>query len=179
MAIKEAYFGGGCFWCTEAVFKNLKGVISVEPGYCGGSVANPSYEQVSSGDTGHAETIKIVFDAEILPYERLLDVFFHTHDPTSLNRQGNDIGTQYRSVVFYVDEAQKKTTEEYINKLGAQGEFPKSIVTEVVPYETFYPAEDYHRDYFAHHPDEPYCQLVINPKLQHFWQRYKQWAKES
>ncbi|MDQ7814662.1 MAG: peptide-methionine (S)-S-oxide reductase MsrA [Patescibacteria group bacterium] len=179
MIKQEAYFGGGCFWCTEAIFKNLEGVILIEPGYCGGSVANPTYEQVSRGDTGHAETIRIVFDSDVLSFDRLLDVFFHTHDPTSLNRQGNDSGTQYRSVIFYVDDEQKSAAKGYIRKLGENGEFSKPIVTDVTAFDVFYPAEDYHRDYFANHSKEPYCQLVINPKIEHFWQRYEDWAKKS
>ncbi len=161
-----AVFGGGCFWCTEAVFKMLKGVKSVEPGYSGGTVKNPTYEQVSSGNTGHAEATKVEFDPNEIKYTDLLTVFFASHDPTSLNRQGNDIGTQYRSVVFYTNENQKKEVEEFIKKLNESNKMGRSIVTEVVPLDIFYPAENYHKDYYANHPDAGYCQLVINPKLE-------------
>jgi peptide-methionine (S)-S-oxide reductase len=165
-ATRTAVFGGGCFWCTEAVFKMLKGVVSVMPGYAGGTVPNPSYEQVCAGDTGHAEVIKIEFDPALIPYEDLLTVFFATHDPTTLNRQGNDIGTQYRSSVFYADEGQKRAAETFIAELERESPGGGTVVTEVVPLEAFYPAEEYHRDYYAKNPDAGYCRAIINPKLQ-------------
>lgn len=177
MPTKSAVFGGGCFWCTEAIFKNLKGVTAVSPGYAGGFVANPSYEQVSTGETGHAEVIKIDYDPDVVSYERLLDVFFHTHDPTQLNMQGHDVGTQYRSLVLFADEAQKSAAEKYIDELTTEKEFDKPIVTEVKKFEVFYPAEDYHKNYFENHQENAYCESVITPKLVAFWKRYKDWAK--
>ncbi|MFA5185829.1 MAG: peptide-methionine (S)-S-oxide reductase MsrA [Patescibacteria group bacterium] len=177
MATKSAVFGGGCFWCTEAVFKNLKGVMAVSPGYAGGYVANPTYEQVSTGETGHAEVIKIDYDPAVVSFEKLLDVFFHTHDPTQLNMQGHDVGTQYRSLVLCADEEQKRDAEKYIADLTTEREFGKPIVTDVEKLEVFYPAEDYHKDYFENHKENPYCELVISPKLAEFWKRYKDWAK--
>ncbi len=154
-----AVFGGGCFWCTEAVFKMLKGVTTVLPGYSGGSIENPTYEQVSGGKTGHAEVIYIEYDPSVVKYETLLTVFFGSHDPTTLNRQGNDVGTQYRSVVFYTTPEQKETSEKIVK--GIEG-----AVTEIVPFDKFYKAESYHEDYYARNKDAPYCQVVINPKLE-------------
>lgn len=164
--MSTAYLAAGCFWCTEAVFKMLPGVQSVTPGYAGGDVPNPTYDQVSTGTTGHAETAKIEFDPAALTFARLLDVFFQTHDPTTPNRQGPDVGTQYRSAIFYVDEDQKAAAEEAIKKLEAEHKFPKPIVTEVVPLKEFWPAESYHKDYYEHHKDEGYCRLVIKPKVE-------------
>ena len=169
--------GAGCFWCTEAVFKNLIGVTAVNPGYAGGDVPNPTYEQVSTGQTGHAEVIKIEYDPNVLSYEKLLDVFFHTHDPTQLNRQGHDVGTQYRSLVLYAGEEQKRAAEEYVAKLTQDREFAKPIVTEIKKLGAYYPAEDYHKNYYEHHRGDNYCELVISPKLAEFWKRYKDWAK--
>ena len=170
--LETAVLGNGCFWCTEAIFKNLRGVVSVMPGYSGGTKENPSYEEVSTGTTGHAETAKIEFDPTIIPYSDLLEIFFNTHDPTTLNRQGNDIGTQYRSIILYNSDEQKKTAEEVLAKLQTSGQFKDPIVTEIKPLETFYPAEDYHKDYYDHHKDEPYCRLIISPKLQHLREKY-------
>lgn len=161
-----AVFGGGCFWCTEAVFKMLKGVISVEPGYAGGKIPNPTYEQVSGGHTGHAEVIRIEYDPEKVAYKDLLTVFFASHDSSSLNRQGNDVGTQYRSVVFYTTQDQKQKTKDFINELESSSKQGQSIVTEVTLLKEFYPAESYHKDYYANHKNVSYCQLIINPKLQ-------------
>ena len=158
-------FGGGCFWCTEAVFKMLKGVSSVLPGYSGGAVANPTYEQVCSGETGHAECAKIEYDSSIVRFRDLLTVFFGSHDPTTLNRQGADIGTQYRSVIFYTTPVQKSETEKFIAEINASSKNGKPIVTEVLPLTKFYEAENYHHDYFTNHPENPYCEIVINPKL--------------
>jgi len=160
-----AVLGGGCFWCTEAVFKNLKGVLSVAPGYAGGVKANPSYEEVSSGTTGHAEVIRIEYDPSLIPYETLLTVFFATHDPTTQSRQGHDTGTQYRSVIFYSNEEQKNAAEQFIANLNASSKDGAPLVTQVVPFEAFYPAEDYHRNYYARNSGNAYCQIVINPKL--------------
>ena len=154
-----AVFGGGCFWCTEAVFKMLKGVTTVLPGYSGGSIENPTYEQVSSGNTGHAEVIYIEFDPTLVKYETLLTVFFGSHDPTTLNRQGNDVGTQYRSAVFYTTPEQKEIAEKIVK--GIDG-----AVTEIVHFNKFYKAESYHEDYYARNKDAPYCQVIINPKLE-------------
>jgi peptide-methionine (S)-S-oxide reductase len=160
-----AVFGGGCFWCTEAVFKMLDGVASVLPGYAGGTTSDPTYEEVSTGATGHAEVIRIEYDPAKVKYEDLLTVFFATHDPTTLNRQGNDVGTQYRSIVLYATEAQKEAAEHYVMDLEASSPGGKPIVTEIKPLERFYEAEDYHKDYFAKNPDKPYCSFVITPKV--------------
>jgi len=159
-------FGGGCFWCTEAVFKMLKGVAKVEPGYAGGAVPNPTYEQVCTGRTGHAEVIRIEYDPAFVSYDDLLTVFFATHDPTTLNRQGNDVGTQYRSAVFFTDEAQAAEAKAFIAGLEAAAPGGDPVVTEVVPLDAFWPAEDYHRDYYARNQEQPYCRAIINPKLE-------------
>lgn len=164
----KATFGGGCFWCTEVIFQQLDGVSEVLPGYMGGHRENPTYEQVCSGATGHAEVIHITYDEALIPYESLLAVFFKTHDPTTLNRQGNDVGTQYRSVVFYHTEEQKRAAEEFIRKLDEEKVFADPIVTAVSPAKTFYVAEDYHHNYFNTHPENPYCAAVIAPKLTKF-----------
>ena len=165
-------FGGGCFWCTETIFQQLKGVNRVVSGYTGGTTKNPTYTQVSSGTTNHAEVIQIEFDPTVIPYEVLLDIFFHTHNPTSLNRQGADTGTQYRSVILYSNNKQKETAEKFIEKLAKSGEFTNRIVTELKPLETFYPAEDYHQNFYTKNYDQPYCQLVISPKLTHLREQY-------
>lgn len=174
-----AVFGGGCFWCTEAVFKMLKGVHSVDPGYAGGTIPNPTYEQVSTGTTGHAEAVRIEYDATLVDYETLLTIFFASHDPTTLNKQGADIGTQYRSVIFYSNNEQKEAAEKFINDLNKSSEFGDPIVTEVQPLDTFYPAENYHKDYFAHHPNQPYCLVVINPKLEKVKHKFADLLKEQ
>ncbi len=166
-----AVFGGGCFWCTEAVFERIKGVLSVAPGYAGGQSENPSYEEVSSGKSGHAEVVQIVFDSNIVSYEDLLTVFFAVHDATSLNRQGNDAGIQYRSIILYASDQQKTAAEKFINKLEASGKKP--IVTELKPLDKFYPAEDYHRHYYQKNPNKAYCQAVINPKLEKVEDKFK------
>lgn len=165
-SIEIATFAGGCFWCTEAIFTRLKGVKSALPGYAGGTIENPTYEQVSSGNTGHAEAIQIEFDPSQISYEKLLDIFWHTHNPTTLNRQGNDVGTQYRSVIFYHDDVQKKAAQQSKAELKASGEFSDSIVTEIVPFTQFYVAEDYHHQYYEHHRNALYCDLVISPKIE-------------
>ncbi len=160
-----ATFAGGCFWCTEAVFLQLKGVQSVVSGYTGGTVKNPTYRQICNGDTGHAEAIQITFNPAEIGYEDLLDVFWQTHDPTTLNRQGNDEGTQYRSAIFYHSDEQKRIAERSKKKLDESGKLASRIVTEIVPATVFYPAEDYHQNYFENNPRNGYCQLVIPPKL--------------
>ena len=173
-----AIFGGGCFWCTEAIFARLNGVISVKPGYAGGSLPDPSYHEVCEGTTGHAEVIQIEFDPAIISYNALLDVFFHTHDPTTLNKQGADVGTQYRSVIFYTTDEQKQHAEEMITQLNAENEFGSPIVTHVEPLDTFYEAENYHHDYFAKNEYAPYCQVVISPKVQKLYEKYGKLTKE-
>jgi methionine-S-sulfoxide reductase len=167
-----ATLAGGCFWCLEAVFDELKGVESVESGYSGGKLQDPSYAQVCDGDTGHAEVVQVTFDPQVLSYNDLLTVFFSIHDPTTLNRQGADAGTQYRSAIFYHDEAQKETAEQVIRKIEDAGIWDHPIVTEVTPFEKFYLAEDYHQEYFAHNSFQPYCRAVIAPKVSKFRKQY-------
>lgn len=174
-----ATFANGCFWCTEAIFKRLKGVISVMPGYSGGKTENPSYEQVSMGTTGHAEAIQLEFDPEIIPYEKLLEIFWHTHNPTTPNRQGNDVGTQYRSVVFYADATQKELAEKVKAEIEKEGVYSDPIVTEIVPLEKFYPAESYHKDYYDRNQSAPYCNFVIDPKVRKLLAEYKSEVKEE
>jgi peptide-methionine (S)-S-oxide reductase len=172
-----AAFGGGCFWCTEAVFERLKGVVSVTPGYTGGTVPNPRYEQVCTGRTGHAESIRVEFDPEKVSYNDLLSVFFATHDPTTLNRQGADVGTEYRSAIFYSTEEQRQAAEAYIKELDAQ--LPRKVVTEVVPLGRFYEAEDYHQQYYNNNAFAPYCQFVIEPKLQKLFKNFGEIVKQA
>jgi len=173
-----AVVAGGCFWCTEAIFTELKGVEKVEPGYSGGFEANPSYQDVCTGTTGHAESIRIVFDPKLISYHDLLAVFFTTHDPTTLNRQGNDEGTQYRSSIFYHSQEQKETAEKVIQEITAKKLYPNKVVTEVVPFSNFYVAEDYHKNYFARHPDQGYCQVIIAPKVAKFRDHYRELLKK-
>jgi peptide-methionine (S)-S-oxide reductase len=168
-----ATFGAGCFWCVEAVFKELKGVISVSPGYAGGSVKNPSYREVCTGRTGHAEVCQIVFDPALIKFDDLLEVYWQTHDPTTLNKQGADVGTQYRSVIFYHNQKQKETAEFYKKKLNDSGAFNSPVVTEIVPFAAYYPAEDYHKDYYSKNQDQPYCTFVILPKLEKLHKAFK------
>ncbi len=177
--LKVATFGGGCFWCTEAVFLKLKGVEKVVSGYTGGSVRNPTYAQVSEGFTGHAEVIRIEYNPDEIKFEQLLDVFFHTHDPTTKNRQGADVGTQYRSAVFFHDEEQKEAAKKVIAELDKSGDFDDPIVTTLEEMKVFYPAEDYHQDYFAQNPGNPYCKAVVGPKVSKFMKRYKNMAKKD
>jgi peptide-methionine (S)-S-oxide reductase len=168
--IKTAVFGGGCFWCVEAVFKMLKGVISVSPGYAGGtppaSGRNPTYDEVSSGTTGHAEVAKIEYNPSEISFNDLLTVFFVSHDPTTLTRQGNDVGTQYRSIILYSDDEQKTEAEKFIKNLNDSSKEGAPVITEIKPLEKFYEAEDYHKNYYENHKEAPYCQIVINPKLE-------------
>jgi peptide-methionine (S)-S-oxide reductase len=167
-----ATLASGCFWCAEAVFKIVKGVEKVEPGYTGGSKSDPTYEEVSSGRTGHAEAVQLTFDPSVISFREVLEIFFGTHDPTTMNRQGPDVGAQYRSVIFYHNEMQKATAEAVIAELNKEGIWDKPIVTQVVPFNVFYKAEDYHKDYYAKHPESAYCQQVITPKIAKLQQRY-------
>jgi peptide-methionine (S)-S-oxide reductase len=178
MKTDTATFGTGCFWCTEAIFQQLKGVLQVIPGYSGGHVKNPTYNQVCTGLTGHAECLQIIYDPDTISYEELLEVFWKTHDPTTLNRQGNDIGTQYRSVIFYHNEQQRLLAEKYKKELDASGAFDRPIVTEISPMTAFYPAEDYHRNYFNLNPQQAYCQTVIAPKVEKFKQVFSDKIKK-
>jgi peptide-methionine (S)-S-oxide reductase len=166
----SATFGAGCFWCVEAQFQALKGVISITSGYSGGTIINPSYQEVCSGNSGHAEVCQIIYDPKIITFDKLLEAFFKSHDPTELNRQGNDIGTQYRSVIFYHNEEQKKQALYYKNQLTTSNIWEKPIVTEISPFTIFYKAENYHQNYYKQHPQEPYCRYVIQPKLDKFRQ---------
>jgi peptide-methionine (S)-S-oxide reductase len=174
-----AVFGGGCFWCTEAVFGQLKGVVSVMPGYAGGTIANPTYEQVCTGKTGHAEVTRVEYDPAQISYHDLLVVFFATHDPTSLNRQGADVGTEYRSVIFYTTDDQKRDAEAMIEQLNNSDPAGKRIVTEVVPLKAFYEAEDYHQEYYRNNSLAPYCQIFIDPKLRKLHKQFSALLKSS
>ncbi|MDR3547656.1 MAG: peptide-methionine (S)-S-oxide reductase MsrA [Candidatus Pacebacteria bacterium] len=177
--IKEiAVFGGGCFWCTEAVFKMLDGVESVTSGYAGGHTENPTYEEVCTGTTGHAESIRIEYDPAKVSYNTLLTIFFATHDATQLNRQGNDVGTQYRSIILYTTDEQKMEAKSFISELEASSSEGDPIVTEVVPLITFYEAESYHQDYFEKNPQQSYCQIIIAPKLQKVQEKYAELLKK-
>lgn len=167
-----ATLASGCFWCSEAVFSIVKGVERVEPGYTGGSVPNPSYEQVSSGTTGHAEAVQVFFDPSVISFREILEIFFATHDPTTLNRQGPDVGTQYRSVIFYQNEEQKAIAEQVIDELNKEEIWDPPIVTRVEPFKAFYNAETYHKDYYKKHPNQSYCQAVITPKLVKLQERF-------
>jgi peptide-methionine (S)-S-oxide reductase len=177
--LHTATLAGGCFWCLEAVFDQVKGVQSVESGYAGGHVENPSYKAVCTGMTGHAEVVRITFDPGIVSYRNLLNVFFGIHDPTTLNRQGADVGTQYRSAIFYHDEEQKKIAEEVIKELEAQKIFDRPIVTTLEKMDKFYMAEDYHQEYFANNPYQPYCMAVVAPKVSKFRKHYMDMLKKE
>jgi methionine-S-sulfoxide reductase len=166
--LEQVTLGSGCFWCTEAVFQQLKGVKSAVSGYSGGHVVNPTYEQVCNGNTGHAEVIQVTYDPSQLSFTDVLRVFWQTHDPTTPNRQGHDVGTQYRSAIFYHNDAQRKLAEEYKKQLDASGNFAAPIVTEIVPFEKFYPAEKYHQEYYEQNPEQQYCEYVIRPKVEKF-----------
>lgn len=170
--MEYATLGGGCFWCLDAVFVELKGIKSINSGYAGGSVDNPSYQQVCSGRTGHAEVVQIEYDENLISYEDILDIFFFIHDPTTLNRQGNDVGTQYRSIILYHNENQKMIAEKKISELTNEKVYRNKIVTEIVPLESFYKAENYHQNYFAMNPKQPYCSYVIEPKVSKFRKHY-------
>ena len=170
---QTATFGGGCFWCVEAVYLELNGVISVTSGYAGGKRENPTYEQICSGATGHAEVVQIVFDASKISFDELLEVFWKLHDPTTLNRQGADVGTQYRSVIFYHNDEQKMLAEKYKKELDTSGAYNQPIITEISPYTKFYNAEKYHQNYFINNPNQPYCSFVVQPKVDKFRKDFK------
>ena len=174
-----ATLGGGCFWCTEAVFLEMKGVIKVVPGYSGGHIKNPAYREVTTGRTGHAEVVQITFDPAVTSFSEILEVFFMTHDPTTLNRQGNDIGTQYRSAIFYHNEEQKNSAENIIALFEKEKVYDDPIVTEVTPFKNFYLAEDYHHNYFARNKNQPYCQFVVAPKVEKFKKIFGEKQKEK
>lgn len=165
-------FGGGCFWCLEAVFNEMQGVERAVSGYCGGATENPSYKEICGGKSGHAEVVQLTFDPDVVSYRELLDVFFTIHDPTTLNRQGNDVGTQYRSVIFFHLSEQQAEAEKMIAELTATRAWPDSIVTEVLPLPVFYPAEDYHQEYFRQHGEQPYCRMVVAPKVAKFKEKF-------
>ncbi|MEO6724716.1 MAG: peptide-methionine (S)-S-oxide reductase MsrA [Blastocatellia bacterium] len=167
-----ATLGGGCFWCVETVFNELRGVESAISGYAGGQTANPTYKEICYGDTGHAEVVQVTFDPQVVSYREILEVFFTVHDPTTLNRQGADVGTQYRSAIFYHSPEQRAVAEQVIAELGAAGVWPDSIVTEITPTTKFYPAENYHQEYFANNPNQPYCQMVVEPKVAKFRKKF-------
>jgi peptide-methionine (S)-S-oxide reductase len=172
MATETATLAGGCFWCLEAVYQQLKGVEKVVSGYAGGHVANPSYQAVCTGTTGHAEVVQVTYNPDVVSYRDLLDVFFTIHDPTTLNRQGNDVGTQYRSAIYYHTPEQKEIAEQTIKDVTAEGVWDNPIVTEVEPLDVFYPAEDYHQNYYVNNPYQGYCRVVIAPKVAKFRQKY-------
>jgi peptide-methionine (S)-S-oxide reductase len=173
-----ATLGAGCFWCVEAVFQGLRGVDSAISGYSGGQIKNPSYKEVCAGTTGHAEVVQIIFDPSVLSYADLLEVFFSVHDPTTLNRQGGDVGTQYRSVIFYHSEAQRATGEKAIQAANESGQWKEVLVTELSPFSNFYKAEDYHQDYFALNGEQPYCQMVVRPKVEKFRKQFRDKLRE-
>jgi peptide-methionine (S)-S-oxide reductase len=175
--LQTAVLGGGCFWCLEAVFDRLKGVSSVESGYMGGHVENPSYRQVCNGDTGHVEVVRVTFDPRQASFSDVLDVFFTVHDPTTLNRQGNDVGTQYRSVIFYTSEEQYREAKKKIDELNAERLWPGPIVTSLEPAGKFFVAEDYHQEYFTNNGNQPYCQFVVAPKVKKFQQKFAEKLK--
>lgn len=177
--LETVTLGGGCFWCTEAIFKRLRGVTRVTSGYAGGEQENPSYEQVSTDTTGHAEAVQIEFDPSVILFEKLLEIFFHLHDPTTLNQQGNDVGTQYRSVIFYHDEKQKEIAQKVKDEISKSGMYQHPIVTEILPLETFYTAEEYHQNYYDSNKNQGYCNYVITPKIQKLLQEYAKEVKEE
>lgn len=175
--LEQTTLGAGCFWCIEAVFQELKGVKKVESGYTGGSIKNPSYKEVCTGRTGHAEVAQVTYNPEVISFKELLEVFWQTHDPTTLNRQGNDVGTQYRSAVFYHNDEQKRIAEHYKQELDQSGAFNNPIVTEIAPLGDYYVAEDYHQNYYKYNSDQPYCSFVISPKMEKFRKAFKEKLK--
>ena len=177
--LQTATLAGGCFWCTEAIFQRFKGVKSVMPGYTGGDLKDPTYEQVSNGNTGHAESLQISFDPSVIPYQKLLEIFWHLHDPTTYHRQGADVGPQYRSAIFYHTDEQKDQALQSKNELERSGYYKHPIVTEIVPFTSFYPAEPYHRNFYNRNQESPYCQFVIDPKLQKLMKEFKDEVKSS
>jgi len=176
--LETATFGSGCFWCTEAIFERVNGVVAVVSGYSGGTVEDPSYKEVCDGTTGHAECTQITFDSAIVSYDELLEIFWKTHNPTTLNKQGNDVGTQYRSVIFYHNDAQKQKAEFYKNKLTEEKIWEKPIITEITKFDKFYPAEDYHQEYYDNNPNQGYCSFVITPKVEKFEKIFKDKLKK-
>jgi peptide-methionine (S)-S-oxide reductase len=176
-SMEKATFGGGCFWCVEAIFERVNGVHRVESGYSGGHIKNPTYKQVTTGETGHAEVVQIEFDPSVVTFTRLLEVFFKTHDPTTLNRQGADVGTQYRSVVLYHSQEQRLETERVIRELNQAGIWSSPLVTAIEPFETFYSAEAYHQEYFENNPNQGYCRVVIQPKVEKFEKLFRDLVK--
>ncbi|OWY25123.1 peptide-methionine (S)-S-oxide reductase [Sphingobacteriales bacterium UPWRP_1] len=178
-SLEVATLGGGCFWCLEAVYQSLEGVVKVESGYSGGNVKNPSYKEVCTGRTGHAEVVQVTFNPAVITYQDIIDIFWHIHDPTTLNRQGNDVGTQYRSAVFYHNAAQQAIAQQSKDEAQISGTWLSPIVTEIVPFTVFYKAEDYHQNYFNDNPNQPYCVYVVNPKVQKFRKQYKDRLKEE
>jgi peptide-methionine (S)-S-oxide reductase len=177
--MEKIILAGGCFWCLEAIFRRVRGVLSVHSGYTGGTTTNPTYEEVSRGDTGHTEAVEITFDPSVIAYENVLDIFFGMHDPTTLNRQGNDIGSQYRSAIFYTTEDQRELAEKKISSLTQEKIFDAPIVTEIRPLKVFYPAETYHERYYERNTEQNYCQAVINPKLAKLREKYKKWYRNQ
>ncbi|GCE21663.1 peptide-methionine (S)-S-oxide reductase MsrA [Dictyobacter kobayashii] len=177
--LETATLANGCFWCTEAVFKRLRGIESVQSGYAASKVANPSYEAVCTGRTGAAEAVQITYDPAIISFDKILDIFWHMHDPTTLNRQGNDIGTQYRSGIYYQTEEQKRQAEASKQALDASGTYKNPVVTEILPFTNFYPAEDYHDDYYDRNPNQGYCRLIIDPKVRKLLKDYRNDLKET
>jgi len=178
-SFEEIILANGCFWCTEAVFKRVRGIISVVPGYSGGFVTSPSYEQVCTGETGHAEALQIKFDPKIISLEKLLEIFWYTHDPTTLNRQGNDIGTQYRSAIFYQTSNQRNTASAVRENIDKKKVYSNPIVTEITPFRNFYPAEKYHKDYYDNNKNVPYCSYVIDPKVQKLLTKFQDKVKDE
>ena len=176
--VEIATLGAGCFWCVEAVFQDVKGGHKVESGYTGGQTENPTYKQICTGTTGHAEVTQITFDPSVISFEDILMIFWHTHDPTTLNRQGNDAGTQYRSSIFYHNEQQKEIAEKSLAETEASDLWPNPIVTEIAALDVYYPAEDYHQNYFNENPNQPYCMMVVNPKVQKFRKSFGEWLKK-
>jgi peptide-methionine (S)-S-oxide reductase len=176
--IEVATLGGGCFWCVEAIFERVDGVLTVESGYSGGTIADPTYKKVKTGSTGHAEVVQISFDPTVVDFARLLEIFFKTHDPTTLNRQGADVGSQYRSVIFYHSENQRRVTDIIIQELDSAGIWPNPIVTSVEPFAGFYSAEDYHQEYFRNNPNQGYCRVVIQPKVEKFEKVFRSMLKQ-
>ncbi|BDC17234.1 peptide-methionine (S)-S-oxide reductase MsrA [Acidianus sp. HS-5] len=174
--MEKATLGGGCFWCTEAVFSRVRGVVDVKPGYSGGKVPNPTYEEVCTGETGHAEVVQITFDPSVISYKEILEIFFAIHDPTTPNRQGNDVGPQYRSIILYHNDEQRKIAEEMVKEVAKK--LGKKVVTEVVPFNAFYEAEDYHHNFYDTHRRYPYCRLVIDPKIKKFLKYFPEKAKQ-
>jgi len=178
-SLQIATFGSGCFWCTEAIFERVNGVVKVESGYSGGTVENPSYQEVCTGTTGHAEVTQITYDPSVISFDELLEIFWKTHDPTTLNKQGNDVGTQYRSVIFYHNEEQKELAEKYKSELNKSGAWDNPIVTEISPFTKFYSAEGYHQDYYENNPNQGYCAFVITPKVEKFEKVFKDKLKNN